>query len=160
MPGEGIYYFEVKINECPPEQEKIIGIGFSTEGASVSSFVGYDSGSWGYHGSDGKVYLERYFGQLYAGITYGVRDTIGCGVDFDRGTAFFTRNGKHLGEAFGVPKRKLYPTVSFDTLKPLMGEGGSITAKFEEPFVCLNYASYTVANEGYNIGRSRTLLRR
>jgi hypothetical protein len=47
-----------------------------------------------------------------------VGDTMGCGVDFNTGKGYRTRNGKHLdsGDAFAGPWLKigkLYPCVGF-----------------------------------------------
>ena len=58
---------------------------------------GWVKGSWGYHGDDGKKYEEVGKGVPY-GPTYGTGDTVGCGVDFTSGSAFFTKNGEKLGK--------------------------------------------------------------
>jgi hypothetical protein len=64
--------------------------------------VGWDCGSWGYHGDDGKLFVEDGRGRPY-GKTFGVGDTIGCGVDFDTGKAHFARNGENFGEFSLLP---------------------------------------------------------
>ena len=61
--------------------------------------LGWDEGSWGYHGDDGKVFSSSGFGTEY-GDPYEKSDTIGCGVNFDKETAFLTKNGELIGETF------------------------------------------------------------
>ena len=61
---------------------------------------GWRRGSWGYHGDDGKKYGVLNYdndGDIY-GPTYGTGDTVGCGVDFTSGCAFFTKNGVKLSK--------------------------------------------------------------
>ncbi|KAI1824959.1 concanavalin A-like lectin/glucanase domain-containing protein [Xylaria intraflava] len=89
--------------------------------------VGWDPGSWGYHGDNGRTYThpEINHGNKY-GDTYSSGATIGCGVNFKKETAFFTLNGKLIGPAFRGIKGKLYPAVSFSTERP----SGKITANF------------------------------
>jgi len=63
---------------------------------------GWRSNTWGYHGDDGKLYMEQEFGFRYS-ETYGVDDVVGCGVDREH-NLFFTKNGVHLG-GFLPPRR-------------------------------------------------------
>jgi hypothetical protein len=58
---------------------------------------GWDSGSWGYHGDDGRLFSEDGRGTPF-GPTYGTGDTIGCGIDFQKKEISFTKNGVHIGE--------------------------------------------------------------
>jgi len=74
-----------------------IGIGFSEEHTDLQRMVGWDSGSWGYHGDDGHIYSESGRGESY-GSTYDSGNVIGCGVNFERGTAFFTKDGVTQGK--------------------------------------------------------------
>ena len=62
---------------------------------------GWGHRSWGYHGDDGQLFcidVGSNRGRPY-GPTFGSGDVIGCGVDFGSKSAFFTKNGEHLGEA-------------------------------------------------------------
>lgn len=69
---------------------------------------GWDRESWGYHGDDGESFglrdcnkrwkSLRVLSHLPYGPTYGAGDVVGCGIDFATQTAFFTKNGTHLGE--------------------------------------------------------------
>ncbi|KAJ5225080.1 SPla/RYanodine receptor SPRY [Penicillium chermesinum] len=98
--------------EAKPK-EGMIGIGFSSTKASVERLPGWEQESWAYHGDDGKSFFGESQGQGRAyGPTFGVGDTVGCGVNFSTGCAFFTKNGIFLGDAFhDVHNVKLYPSV-------------------------------------------------
>lgn len=59
---------------------------------------GWDNESWAYHGDDGKAFVGENQGQGRPfGPTYGVNDTIGCGVNFTTRSGFFTKNGILVG---------------------------------------------------------------
>ena len=58
--------------------------------------AGRSPGSWGYHGDDSDLFIS---GTPYNfGTTYGTGDVIGCGVDKETSTTFFTKNRIHLGK--------------------------------------------------------------
>lgn len=59
---------------------------------------GWDGGSWGYHGDNGKLYSESGQGIPY-GPVYGMGDTIGCGMDFQTGELSFVKNGVYIGKS-------------------------------------------------------------
>jgi hypothetical protein len=76
----------------------MIGLGFSSTKASVERLPGWEQESWAYHGDDGKSFFGESQGQGRPyGPTFTVNDTIGCGVNFTTGCAFFTKNGVFLG---------------------------------------------------------------
>ena len=76
----------------------MIGIGFSSRKASVERLPGWEQESWAYHGDDGKSFFGESQGQgRQYGPTFGANDTVGCGVNFSTGCAFFTKNGVFLG---------------------------------------------------------------
>ncbi|KAJ3452424.1 ran-binding protein m [Anaeramoeba flamelloides] len=60
--------------------------------------------------------IGKKFHRSKRGSKYGekceVGDTVGCGIDFQRRTIFFTRNGKHLGKAFGYVSGIFYPALT------------------------------------------------
>ena len=118
----GVYYFEVTIEECSghgyvacssnpfpvpygirltvtssSSRRAAFGIGFCEEHTSLGMHLGWTEGAWGYHGDDGNIYNKGGTGTAW-GPRYEVGDTVGCGVNFDKGIAFYTRNGKVLGE--------------------------------------------------------------
>ncbi|KAJ5707961.1 SPla/RYanodine receptor SPRY [Penicillium malachiteum] len=132
MPPQcGIYYFEIKIESKP--KEGMIGIGFSSPKASVERLPGWEQESWAYHGDDGKSFFGESQGQGRPyGPTFGVGDTVGCGVNFSTGEAFFTKNGQWLGTAFHELRNvKLYPSVGMKKQPPV-----HLKANFgQEPFV-------------------------
>ncbi|THW69681.1 SPRY-domain-containing protein [Aureobasidium pullulans] len=110
MPREvGIYYFEVTV--LSRGKEGLIGIGFSGPKASLNRLPGWEPESWAYHGDDGFSFSCTASGKPY-GPKFAAWDVVGCGVNFETGSAFFTKNGVFLGEAFhNVRGDKLYPSV-------------------------------------------------
>lgn len=74
-----------------------IGIGFSSKGVTLSRLPGWEPESWAYHGDDGNSFCCQTSGKHY-GPPFTAGDIIGCGVNFRTGSAFFTKNGDHLGE--------------------------------------------------------------
>ncbi|KAF7585521.1 Ran-binding protein 9 [Aspergillus hancockii] len=120
MPPQcGIYYFEITILSKP--KEGMIGIGFSSKKASTERLPGWEQESWAYHGDDGKSFFGESQGQgRQYGPTFGVNDTVGCGVNFSTGCAFFTKNGVFLGDAFRELRNvKVYPSVGMKKQPPV-----------------------------------------
>ncbi|EPE10197.1 ran-binding protein [Ophiostoma piceae UAMH 11346] len=133
MPPQcGIYYYEVTILTKKRDDSEI-AIGFSGSKATLTRHPGWEAGSWGYHSDDGNVFSEHSSnnGKQY-GPAFGTCDIVGCGVNFRTGTAFFTKNGEHLGVAFRDQKmtaQKLFPTIG------LKKQGDHIRANFgQAPF--------------------------
>jgi hypothetical protein len=62
---------------------------------------GWRKFSWGYHGDDGKIFMERGDSQYYVAV-FGQGNIVGCGVDWEEEAFYFTLNGKL--------KRKEYST--------------------------------------------------
>lgn len=93
----GLYYFEVKI--VSKGRDGYMGIGLSASGVNVNRLPGWDKHSYGYHGDDGHSFCSSGTGQPY-GPTFTTGDVIGCGVNLVDNTAFYTKNGHHLGIAF------------------------------------------------------------
>ncbi|PLB49597.1 hypothetical protein P170DRAFT_447237 [Aspergillus steynii IBT 23096] len=132
MPPQcGIYYFEITILSKP--KEGMIGIGFSSHKASVERLPGWEQESWAYHGDDGKSFFGESQGQgKQYGPTFGANDTVGCGVNFATGCAFFTKNGVFLGNAFReLQNVKVYPSVGMKKQPPV-----HLAANFgQQPFM-------------------------
>jgi hypothetical protein len=83
----------------------MIGIGFSGSKASLEKLPGWEPESWAYHGDDGKVFCCQSTGKSY-GPKFTTGDVVGCGINFTKGSAFFTKNGVSQGEVYdtsGVP---------------------------------------------------------
>ncbi|KAH7356846.1 CTLH/CRA C-terminal to lish motif domain-containing protein [Rhexocercosporidium sp. MPI-PUGE-AT-0058] len=96
MPPQcGIYYFEVTIISRKRE-ESSIGIGFSSKNVPLSRLPGWEPESWAYHGDDGHSFCCNSSGKHY-GPPFNAGDIIGCGINFRSNSAFFTKNGDHLG---------------------------------------------------------------
>lgn len=97
MPAQcGIFYYEVTIIQ--KHKDCVVAIGFSAAKVSLERLPGWEAESWGYHGDEGKVFAGAQNGQPYKS-GFGTGDIIGCGVDFNKGHAFFTKNGLDLGVA-------------------------------------------------------------
>ncbi|KAH8811790.1 hypothetical protein F5884DRAFT_290075 [Xylogone sp. PMI_703] len=105
----GIYYFEVTVLSRKRE-ESSIGIGFSSKNVPLSRIPGWEPDSWAYHGDDGQSFCCQSAGKHY-GPPFSAGDVIGCGVNFRTGSAFFTKNGDHLGTAFREIRGKLFPSI-------------------------------------------------
>ncbi|XP_023246732.1 ran-binding protein 9 [Copidosoma floridanum] len=106
-----------------------MGIGLSAHGVNVNRLPGWDKNSYGYHGDDGHSFCSSGTGQPY-GPTFTTGDVIGCGVNLVDNTAFYTKNGNHLGIAFTDLPPNLYPTVGLQT------PGEVVDANFgQSPFV-------------------------
>ncbi|ORZ36459.1 concanavalin A-like lectin/glucanase domain-containing protein [Catenaria anguillulae PL171] len=93
----GIYYFECEI--IAKGREGYIGIGFCAQGVPLNRLPGWEPLSWGYHGDDGNIFQSSGSGKPY-GPTFQTGDVVGCGINFIDRSAFFTKNGVHLGTAF------------------------------------------------------------
>jgi hypothetical protein len=113
MPPQcGIYYYEIEILSRKREEYDLeasarldpsnvysrssIGIGFSEKDVPLSRPPGWEPKSWAYHGDDGYSFCCQSAGKLY-GPPFTTGDIIGCGVNFNTGRAFFTKNGVNLG---------------------------------------------------------------
>ncbi|RMZ81857.1 hypothetical protein DV738_g1995, partial [Chaetothyriales sp. CBS 135597] len=128
-PACGIYYFEVTINS--KNKDSAIAVGFSTAEASLERLPGWETHSWGYHGDDGKMFSGEHAGKSY-GPTFSATDVIGCGINFNTGQAFFTRNGTELDVCFHDLKHvRPFPTVGMKKYS-----GASVSVNFgQRPFV-------------------------
>ncbi len=121
-------------------------LGFCDEKRQDDRLPGWERGSWGYHGDDGRLFVESSTGSEPTADfgdagKFHSRDVVGCGLDMKTGEGFCTRNGKRLdmgtlsvkaldsshadlfsGNAFETTKfqrGKIYPCIDFD-----VSEGG------------------------------------
>ena len=112
-----IFYFEVLIKDDGKEGDILIGIGekdIPEKGLSLGS----TSRSYGYH-SKGKSHNNKKANKY--GENFEKGDTIGCGIDLENKSIFYTKNGKFLDYAFKdinfeMGKGYLYPSVCMHTL--------------------------------------------
>ncbi|CAG8609520.1 6651_t:CDS:2, partial [Diversispora eburnea] len=112
MPPQcGLFYFEIDI--INKGEEGSIGIGFCTKQTPLNRLPGWEDDSRGYHGDDGLAFCSGVSSPYGPKFTTG--DTIGCCLNFRDGTAFYTKNGQHLGIAFRDLKGVLYPSIGLRT---------------------------------------------
>ncbi|KAK6338655.1 hypothetical protein TWF696_009466 [Orbilia brochopaga] len=131
----GVYYYEVTI--INKSREGLIGIGFCAGDVLLNRLPGWEPYSWGYHGDDGKIFCCTGVGKPY-GPQFDTKDIIGCGINFRTNTAFFTCNGRNLGDAFrDIPmEKKLYAAVGMK--KP----GEHIRVNFGQERFCFDIDGY------------------
>ncbi|GBC05384.1 hypothetical protein RclHR1_00620024 [Rhizophagus clarus] len=125
----GLYYFEVNIIDAG--ESGYIGIGFGVHSAFLWKLPGWEPNTFGYHGDDGKKFRSSSsMGNNY-GPPFTTGDTIGCGINFFNKTAFYTKNGICLGEAFNeINLSDYYPMIG------LRSRNECIEVNFgETPFV-------------------------
>ena len=111
-PTCGVYYFEVRI--VSKGRDGYMGIGLCGKEVSVGRLPGWEAGSYGYHGDDGNSFCGSGSGVAY-GPTFSTGDVIGCGLNLVRHSAFYTKNGQHLGSAFTDLPPNLFPTLGLQT---------------------------------------------
>ena len=112
-----VFYFEVFIKDDGKEGDILIGLGEKDITEKCLS-LGSTSRSFGYH-SKAKSHNNKKtnkYGEIYA-----KGDTIGCGVDLENKSIFYTKNGKFLDYAFKdinfeFGKGYLYPSICMHTL--------------------------------------------
>ena len=124
----GLYYFEIKVLSTGSRGE--IYIGLTTSGTDLSRAPGWDNGTYGYHGDDGNKFAAQNQGTPYGPI-FKQNDVIGCFVNYESQTCFYTINGKSLGIAFkNIPLKPLFPTVGIGS------QNGKLEVNFgQNPFV-------------------------
>jgi hypothetical protein len=116
-------YFEIKILQSGDGY--IISIGLTCKEYPIYRHPGWDKGSIGYHGDDGKIFIESGFGTKF-GPLWQRGDIIGCGVKFPPDftgngdnlvKVYFTRNNEFIGEKpIGVPNGGFFPTIGMRSI--------------------------------------------
>ncbi|CAF0796475.1 unnamed protein product [Adineta ricciae] len=111
-PLTGIYYYEVKV--LSKGRDGYMGIGLSTSEVNLNRLPGWDKGSYGYHGDDGRLFCSSGNGVAY-GPTFTTGDYVGCCVNFIENSCFYTCNGYNIGTSFKDIPPEIYPTVGLQT---------------------------------------------
>ena len=125
------FYFETKLLHVE-NQNTFYSIGLTNTDYSTYSQPGWDRGSIGYHGDDGRLYKHTHgYGSCEYGQPYNksnTTDVVGCFCNFRRkeeekesfknkGTIFFTLNGKPLAQKefhiFSEPSKQYFPSICF-----------------------------------------------
>ncbi len=116
-------YFEIKILQLGNENS--ISIGLTCKECQTNRHPGCEKGSIGYHGDDGKIFIESGAGVKF-GPLWQTSDIIGCGVKFPPNftgngnsvvMVYFTRNNELIGEKpIGVPNGGFFPTIGMRSM--------------------------------------------
>jgi len=152
-----VSYYEVSILEAPQEPldtparrpspllaasrhhrsvaAECVAVGLATNDFHLHTRMpGWDRESFGYHGDDGGIFHNSGSMLSQLGTPFGVGDTIGCGVDYQRQAIFYTRNGVFVGYAFALQeaylRQDLFPVVGVDAHCPVSCNFGT-----EKPFL-------------------------
>lgn len=104
-------YYEIKIGGIG--SGGVVAIGLANHTPRGSTLPGWPLGSYGYHSDDGNFFDELGTRGTRIGDSFGVGDTVGCGLD-EHAEIFFTRNGQILKTKIQVPFADVYPSVGFD----------------------------------------------
>jgi len=117
-PCGALYYFEMTIDNAGKDGAIGIGLYPVTENPILTIMPGWQFGSFGYHGDDGKKFCDKTYGQGDPyGPPYSAGDTVGCAWDQVKGTIYYVLNGNNLGVAFDkVPSVPFWPVVGIHTM--------------------------------------------
>lgn len=143
----------------PNNTSDCVAVGLGTHSFPLHSRMpGWDSTSFGYHGDDGGIFHASGGMVNHFGPSFGVGDTIGCGIDYVMQSIFFTLNGTFLGhgwkgaqvETFLQDNNDVYPVVGIDTnhqiytnyggnARPFSFDLTSYCAQHHEPLIQRGY---------------------
>jgi hypothetical protein len=127
-----VAYFELKILNAGDRGHIAVGIGLN-KFPRTNAPPGWRRATYGYHGDDGRLYLEAGFGKVW-GPTYTTGDVIGCGINFSVGQLFFTKNGEFLGNA--TTTKKLCYRDQYYAIAAMHSIGSAVAINFgTEDFV-------------------------
>lgn len=138
-----------------PHASDCVAVGLATHSFHLHSRMpGWDCLSFGYHGDDGGIFHASGGMVKHFGPSFGVGDTVGCGIDYVHQAIFFTLNGKFLGYAWkGINveflQNDIYPVVGIDTNHNIYANYGGGAQPFQfnltsfcaqhEPLIQLGY---------------------
>ena len=101
--GTGPSYFEMEIVNCKVSDDEsdkspVVTIGLCGEFADlVDAHPGWRYQSLGYHSDDGTIFegeTDHDYHTMSTDQKFGENDVIGCGVDWEHESYYFTFNGK------------------------------------------------------------------
>ncbi|CAE6396028.1 unnamed protein product [Rhizoctonia solani] len=122
-----VYYWEVKMFDLPPTTN--IAIGLATKPFPSFSMPGHAKHSFAYM-SSGERCHNYPFTVTSCGPPLIEGDVLGIGYRPRTGSAFFTRNGRRLEDAFtGLGRWNLFPTIGADgpcSLHVNLGQAGFV----------------------------------
>jgi hypothetical protein len=84
----------LETEEGDPTKE-CVAVGLATRDFELKRLPGWDNASYGYHGDDGAIFHGKGRQLATYGPSFGAGDTVGCGVDYESRSIFFTLNGKY-----------------------------------------------------------------
>uniref|UniRef100_A0A1I8ENA1 ATP-dependent RNA helicase n=1 Tax=Wuchereria bancrofti TaxID=6293 RepID=A0A1I8ENA1_WUCBA len=152
--GKGKFYYEGTITD-----DGLCRLGWSAANAVLD--LGTDNKSFGYGGTGKKSY-SRQFDNYGTSFTLG--DTIGCMLDLDNGTIAFSKNGKHLGKAFDIPKTlrntALYPAVVLKNAEIRFNFGETEFKYLAEGYIAVCKASSentVISPNGSNVNETKKI---
>lgn len=131
-------YLSNRMTDTMEENEsatECVAVGLATKAFELKKLPGWDNDSYGYHGDDGAIFHGRGRQLATYGPSFGAGDTVGCGIDYESRSIFFTLNGKYHGTAFGgidlADGQVLYPTVGIDAAVNVTFNFGREKFKFD-----------------------------
>jgi hypothetical protein len=135
------FYFEVTSKEMAKSEDQpewpILALGFCTIGGRAVRFPGWpprldapSAKSWGYHGDDGGLFQSgnENGSPVVTDLPYQPGHTIGCGVDLNTQTIWFTRNGRKLEGKFENVQGRLFPLLG-------LKDAADLETNFTGPFL-------------------------
>jgi hypothetical protein len=75
-----------------------LAIGFCDDKSPLRYILGWRAGSWGFHSDNGRLYEDGSSKGAKYSDPYVAGEVIGCGVNFERNIAFYTRAGQVIGK--------------------------------------------------------------
>lgn len=103
--SSGKWYWEV----TPSSVTGVGVIGIATQAASLSNYIGQDSGGYSYISNANKANGGT---QVSYGATYAANDVIGVALDLDASTLVFYKNGTSQGTAYSSLSGVFAPAIS------------------------------------------------
>eukprot|EP01122_Echinamoeba_exundans_P003272 TRINITY_DN13397_c0_g1_i1.p1 TRINITY_DN13397_c0_g1~~TRINITY_DN13397_c0_g1_i1.p1 ORF type:complete len:1123 (+),score=150.08 TRINITY_DN13397_c0_g1_i1:71-3439(+) len=137
--SQRVGYFEIEILGIG--ERNIVTIGLTEEDTNLNHIQpGWVPRTYGFHGDDGAFFEGNGQGKAFAS-RWSVGDIIGCGVDYESGAVFFSRNGEYIGAPSCTAKKRqeLYPTMGIENagveVRVNFGGSGPFRFNFEAPTV-------------------------